>query len=88
MFDHYSSATGGLQMFNAATRSDVSVNNNPGSGTFDDYMKDVASNAPNFRDPADFTMFEKIAAANYQKSTGTKMKHRYPLSAGLRLRSG
>ena len=83
MFDRYSSATGGLQMFNAATRSDVSVNNNPGSGTFDDYMKDVASNAPNFGDPADFTMFEKIAAANYQKSTGTKMKHRYPLSAGL-----
>lgn len=84
MFNGNSSATGGLQMFNMpATRSDVSVNNNPVAGTFDDYMKDVASNAPVFREPGDFTIFEKIAAANYQKPAGTKMKHRFPVSAGL-----
>lgn len=84
MFDRHSSATGGLQMLNgSATRSDVSVNNNPGSGTFEDYMKNVASNASNFRDPGDYSMFEQIAAANYQKPTGTKIKHKFPLSAGL-----
>ncbi len=84
MFNGNTSATGGLQMFSMpATRSDVSVNNNPGSGTFDDYMNHVASNAPYFRETADFTMFEKIAAENYQRPTGTKMKHRFPLSAGV-----
>lgn len=84
MFDRHSSATGGLQMLNgSATRSDVSVNNNPGSGTFEDYMKNVASNASNFRDPGDYSMFEQIAAANYQKPAGTKVKHKFPLSAGL-----
>ena len=84
MFDRHSSATGGLQMLKgSATRSDVSVNNNPGSGTFEDYMKNVASNASNFRDPGDYSMFEQIAAANYQKPTGTKIKHKFPLSAGL-----
>ena len=84
MFDRHSSASEGLAMFNgSATRSDVSVNNNPGSGTFDDYMNNVASNASNFRDPRDYSMFEKIAAANYQKPSGTKMKHKFPLSAGL-----
>lgn len=45
-------------------------------------MNHVASNAPYFRETADFTMFEKIAAENYQRPTGTKMKHRFPLSAG------
>lgn len=84
MFDRHSSATGGLQMLNAtATRSDVSVNNNPGSGTFEDYMKNVASNESNFRDPGDYSLFEQIAAANYQKPAGTKIKHKFPLSAGL-----
>lgn len=84
IFNGNTSATGGLQMFSMpATRSDVSVNNNPGSGTFDDYMNHVASNAPYFRETADFTMFEKIAAENYQRPTGTKMKHRFPLSAGV-----
>lgn len=84
MFDRHSSASEGLAMFNgSATHSDVSVNNNPGSGTFDDYMNNVASNASNFRDPGDYSMFEKIAAANYQKPSGTKMKHKFPLSAGL-----
>lgn len=84
MFDRHSSATGGLQMLNgSATRSDVSVNNNPGSGTFEDYMKNVASNASNFRDPGDYSMFEQIAAANYQKPAGTKVKHKFPLSSGL-----
>lgn len=84
MFDRHSSASGGLQMLNSsATRSDVSVNNNPGSGTFEDYMNNVASNASNFRDPGDYSMFERIAAANYQKPAGTKVKHRFPLSAGI-----
>lgn len=84
MFNRNTSATGGLQMFHTkATGSDVSVNNNPESGTFDDYMKQVASNAPYFRDPDDYSMFEKVAATNYQRPIGTKMKHKYPLSAGL-----
>ena len=84
MFNRQSSVLGGLQMLSMpATRSDVSVNNNPSSGTFGDYMKDVASNAPNFRDPGDYALFEKIAANNYQKPSGTKMKHKYPVSTGL-----
>ena len=84
MFDRHSSVTGGLQMLNGSVmRSDVSVNNNPDSGTFEDYMKNVASDASNFRDPGDYSMFEQIAAANYQMPTGTKIKHKFPLSAGL-----
>lgn len=84
LFNRNSSSSGGLQMFNMSVdRTDVSVNNNPVSGTFEDYMRDVASNAPNFSNQADYKLFEQIAAGNYQKPTGTKIKHKFPVSAGL-----
>lgn len=87
MFNRSSSSNGGLQMFNmSAKHGDVSVNNNPVSGTFEDYMRDVASNAPNFSNQADYKLFEQIAAGNYLKPTGTNIKHKFPVSTGLSVR--
>lgn len=84
MFNRHSSTSAGLRMFHVpATLSDVRVNNNPGSGTWEEYMKTVQSQASNFPNPGDYSLFEQIAAANYQQPTGTKMTHQLPLSAGL-----
>lgn len=46
-------------------------------------LKMFSSTANSFRDPDDYSFFEQIAAANYQKTTETKVTHKFPLSAGL-----
>lgn len=43
----------------------------------------LSSTANSLRDPDDHSLFEQIAASNSQKPTGTKVTHKFPLSAGL-----
>lgn len=46
-------------------------------------LKMFSSTANSLRDPDDHSLFEQIAASNSQKPTGTKVTHKFPLSAGL-----
>lgn len=81
------SASEGLRMFNVpATRSSVLINNAPGFGSLEDFRNELASNASNFQTKGEYSAFEKVAMNNYGIPTHTKVKHKFPVSAGISVR--
>lgn len=85
----YSYSAKGLMMFNMpssrlqANNSQLIIDNAPGHGSLEDYKNELASNASNFQSKGEYSAFEQVAISNYGVPTQTKIKHKFPVSAGL-----
>lgn len=88
------SGTAGMGMFNFPKVSadagipagKYNINNTPGTGTLEDFRNSLLSNTVNFHSRKDYKAFEEVAVRNYNVPTETKVKHKFPVSAGISVR--
>ena len=88
------SGSAGLGMFNFVRASaDMenpfganNVNTEPGTGLLEDYRNELQSNIPYFHKKTDYEAFEEVALRNYNVSTRTIVRHKFPISAGVSVR--
>lgn len=88
------SGSEGLGMFNFA-KVEIEANPEvlPGSsnidntgGSLDDFRNDLLSNVPHFSTKSDYQAFEEVALRNFMVPTQTRIRHKFPVSAGLTVR--
>ena len=96
MMNSSTSGSEGLGMFNfvkAETNVSAGValgvsNVDNTNGSLEDFRNDLLSNASHFATKGDYQAFEEVALQNYMVPTQTRIRHKFPVSAGLSVRKG